>query len=327
MSLSPQFMEDLWVRRSFSAAGHTLLVYDYLLTFREEVSLLGDVHSVNVRNTYPWFQFVYIWNAPWTYVKILFLMSRYGNLIGQTAIRLEEAGVLAHSSQKFCQRFAIFTTCFMFVSTESIHILVLVRAWAIWGTRKRVANILGWSYVGYIIMLLAGSASTLHNDDTQFEFLDVIHVCTAKMPKYWLIYVGSFILDTVLFVLTMRSLRTYSREFQRLYPSTLLRILFRDATMFFIASVFSNALTVTSWTAFGDTPKYFLGKGFATPLLSVVGQRLVLNLRGLQTRSYATRDLSREVDRQLQAFAEADSPGLNNVEEMEDVTEMQVVQE
>lgn len=92
----------LMLSRSFSAAGHTLLVYDYLLTFREEVSLLGDVHNINVRNTYPWFQFVYIWNAPWTYVKILFLLSRYGNLVGQTAIRLEEAGILAHNSQEVC---------------------------------------------------------------------------------------------------------------------------------------------------------------------------------------------------------------------------------
>ncbi|KAG2093114.1 uncharacterized protein F5147DRAFT_840531 [Suillus discolor] len=304
MPLSPQFMEDLWVRRSFSAAGHTLLVYDYLLTFREEV--------------------VYIWNAPWTFVKILFLLSRYGNLIGQTAIRLEEAGLLAHNSQEFCQRFAIFTTCFMFVSTESIHILVLVRAWAIWGTRKYVANIIGWSYVGYIIMLLAGSAFNLHNDNIQFEFLDVIHVCTAKMTKYvWLIYVGSFILDIVLFVLTMRSLRIYSREFRQLYPSALLHILFRDATIFFITSICSNALTVISWAVFGDDPTYFLGKGFATPLLSVVGQRLVLNLRGLRTRSYATRDLSREVDRQLQAFADAGSPGLDNVEEIEEIEDVQ----
>jgi hypothetical protein len=64
MSLSPQFMESLWVRkyvhisyditgfspvivyRTFSAAGHTLLVYDYLLTFRDEVSLLDDMHHI-----------------------------------------------------------------------------------------------------------------------------------------------------------------------------------------------------------------------------------------------------------------------------------------
>ncbi|KAG1867972.1 hypothetical protein DFJ58DRAFT_119304 [Suillus subalutaceus] len=295
LRLSSQFMEDLWVRKSFSAAGHTLLVYDYLLTFRDE--------------------FVYIWDPPWTVVKVLFLLNRYGNLIGQTVIQLEEAGLLAHDSQKFCQRFVIFTTCFMFVSTESIHILVLMRAWAIWGTRKRVTKILTWSYVGYIVMLLSGSAFNLNARNNQFPFLDVIHVCVTIMPKYvWLVYVGSFILDTLLFVLTMRSLRRYSREFQQLYPSSLLHVLFRDAIIFFIVSTFSNALTIASWIAFGDNPKYFLGKGFATPLLSVAGQRLVLNLRGLKTRTYTTRDLSREVDRQLQAFAEVDSPGLDDVE-------------
>ncbi|KAG1826027.1 uncharacterized protein BJ212DRAFT_319514 [Suillus subaureus] len=232
MSLSPQFMEGLWLRKSFSTAGHTLLVYDYLLTFRDE--------------------FVYIWDAPWTVVKVLFLLNRYGNLIGQTVIQLEEAGLLVHNSQKFCQHFVIFTTWFMFVSTESIHILVLMRAWAIWGTRKRATKILGWSYVGYILMLLAGSAHNLNARNMQFPFLDVIHVCVTTMPEYvWLVYVGSFILDTVLFVLTMRSLRRYSREFQQLYPSSLLHVLFRDAIIFFIASTFSDALTVASWTAFG----------------------------------------------------------------------------
>ncbi|KAF9232834.1 hypothetical protein BU15DRAFT_67115 [Melanogaster broomeanus] len=34
----------------------------------------------------------------------------------------------------------------------------------------------------------------------------------------------------------------------------------------------------------------------------MVGQRLVLNLRGFQTRHYTTRDVSREVDRQMAAM-------------------------
>jgi hypothetical protein len=45
---------------------------------------------------------------------------------------------------------------------------------------------------------------------------------------------------------------------------------------------------------------------FSVPLLSVAGQRLVLNLKRLKTRTYATHDLSREVDRQLEGFAEPD---------------------
>ncbi|KAG1771103.1 hypothetical protein EV702DRAFT_1202132 [Suillus placidus] len=347
MSLSPGFIEGLWVRKSFSAAGHTLLVYDYLLTFRDEAS------------------FVYIWHAPWTVVKVLFLLHRYGNLIGQTAIRLEEAGLLAHNSQAFCRHFAIFTTCFMFASSELIHstyiyrqslhvlrvwgfsVLVLVRAWAIWGARKWVTNILAWSYVCYVVMLLYGSAHSLSTGNSgsfcsdfifirnngsasvvHFLFLDVIQSATSKnmwlvafKSCSWLVCFGSFTLDTVLFVLTMRSLRRYSMEFQQLYPSRLVYVLFRDAIIFFIASTFNNALTIISWTAFGNNPKYFLCKGFATPLLSVTGQRLVLNLRGLQTRTYASRDLSREVDRQLQVFAEVGSPGLDDVEELEGVRE------
>ncbi|KAG2124453.1 hypothetical protein DEU56DRAFT_595995 [Suillus clintonianus] len=302
MAPSTQFMECLWLRTSLSAAGYTLLVYDYLLSFKYEV--------------------FYIWNAPWTVLKVLFLFNRYGNLIGQTAIQLEEAGLLVHGSQVFCQRFAFFTTCFMYLSTESIHIVVLIRAWAIWGTRKRVTMILIGSYTLYIVMLLVSSASVLHLSTIPYLYLDVIHVCVVTVPKYvWLGYIGSFILDIILFVLTMRSLWKYSREFRHLYPSDLLRVLFRDAIIFFLVSMFSNAFIVASWTAFRGDPKYFLGKGFATPLLSVAGQRLVLNLRGLKTRTYTTRDISREVDRQLQAFAEAESPGGDDIEETERVRE------
>ncbi|OJA19649.1 hypothetical protein AZE42_13692 [Rhizopogon vesiculosus] len=57
---------------------------------------------------------------------------------------------------------------------------------------------------------------------------------------------------------------------------------------------------------------------FSSPLLSVAGQRLVLNLKSLKTRSYTSRDLSLEVDRQLEAFAEADCPiALDDVGDLE----------
>lgn len=66
--------------------------------------------------------------------------------------------------------------------------------------------------------------------------------------------------------------------------------------------MFNNATIFASWTVYANTPYTFLPKGFSGPLLSVVGQRLVLNLKSLSTRTYATRDLSREIDRQLAAF-------------------------
>ena len=55
--------------------------------------------------TCDWLQISYIWDAPWTVVKVMFLINRYGNLIGQTFIRLEEAGILANNSRSVCCSF------------------------------------------------------------------------------------------------------------------------------------------------------------------------------------------------------------------------------
>jgi len=45
----------------------------------------------------------------------------------------------------------------MIVCAEgSYPVLVLLRAWAIWGTRKRVINILIWSYMIYVVVLMGG---------------------------------------------------------------------------------------------------------------------------------------------------------------------------
>lgn len=287
MFLSPEFFYQIWVRKALSAAGHTVLIYDHLLTFNDEI--------------------LYVWNAPWTVVKVLFLVNRYGNLTGQTLIRLEEAGILANNSQFFCQRFSIVTSSFMILSSESIHILVLIRVWAIWGTRRSMSIFLIGGYALYLLILLGVSFLGAHHDTSEvFQYLDLVKICVSAMPKLmWLCYVGSFILDVVTFVLTARSLRRYSREFQGLYPSNLLLLLVRDATMFFIFSMINNAMIAVSWTVYSNSPYTFLPKGFSGPLLSVAGQRVVLNLKSLPTRSYSTHDLSREVDRQLEAFAEA----------------------
>lgn len=131
-------------------------------------------------------------------------------------------------SCQFCQGFSIFTTCFMLVSVESVHsayicsiiiarpeawgfwfssVLVLLRAWAIWGTRRRVTNIFAWSYVGYIVVLMASSVHGLYTGNSRslctvfifickngfasvvhFQFLKVAQVCVATGPSRWLLF-------------------------------------------------------------------------------------------------------------------------------------------
>ena len=66
----------------------------------------------------------------------------------------------------------------MLLSSETIHsgfsclimacskgyfpVLILMRVWAIWGTRRQVTKILAWSYVIYCFMQLGGAMWALH---------------------------------------------------------------------------------------------------------------------------------------------------------------------
>jgi hypothetical protein len=73
------------------------------------------------------------------------------------------------------------TTYFMILSSESIHsacasffmvahaenqysVLVLIRAWAIWGTSRSVTNILVGSYATYVLILLALASYGANHD-------------------------------------------------------------------------------------------------------------------------------------------------------------------
>jgi len=42
-------------------------------------------------------------------------------------------------------------------------VLVLTRAWAIWGTRKRVTQILIMGYIGYVLVLMGAATYGINN--------------------------------------------------------------------------------------------------------------------------------------------------------------------
>ncbi|KAH7902913.1 hypothetical protein BJ138DRAFT_1120949 [Hygrophoropsis aurantiaca] len=117
MAVPVSFSEDLRIRGAFGVAGYTVFAWEHILTLEEEVR--------------------YIWQAPWTVSKATFLISRYGNLVCLTFVRIEEAGLLSHGSEAWCHGFNFFASMYMIVSRESIHILVIMRAWAIWGCTKK----------------------------------------------------------------------------------------------------------------------------------------------------------------------------------------------
>ncbi|KAN0088209.1 hypothetical protein V8E55_005266 [Tylopilus felleus] len=282
MSVPPGFLKGLFVRKSVNFSGYTLLLYDYLITFPLEVQ--------------------YIWGSPWTPVKAGFLVNRYGNLIGQALVMLEETGYVSHGSEEFCKYFRLYCSLYMVFSADFIRILVVMRAWAIWGCRYGVAVFAITLYVLYVLAVSARVIySQIESKGILFDHLRQVGVCASQIPRYiWLMWAATLVLDTVVLVMVWHSLRRLFKEASGNCRSPLVHLLVRDAILFYAASVFNNVFSIICWTVFRKDPTCFLQIGISFPLLrSVVGQRLVLNLRGFQARHLTTSDLSQEVDRQM----------------------------
>ncbi|KAH7915042.1 hypothetical protein BJ138DRAFT_1109990 [Hygrophoropsis aurantiaca] len=171
MSISPAlFAEYLWIRKCFVASSRGFLFYDYFLTLDDEIQ--------------------YIWNTSWGVVKIVFLLNRYGNILGNALIGLEEFKIVGHGLPTFCSSFRLFTTIFTVTAIESIHILVLMRAWAIWGCRRVVAIWLGILYGIYLVFLVVIFNLGLGTKPySQGQDANVSGICTGYSPgktsQFW----------------------------------------------------------------------------------------------------------------------------------------------
>ncbi|KAG8221081.1 hypothetical protein J3R82DRAFT_2597 [Butyriboletus roseoflavus] len=146
MSIPSTFLSHVFTRKLFALVGNALLVYDYLITLSLEIT--------------------YVWDAPWTAVKAIFLINRYGNLIGQTFVMLEETGYLSHNSQKFCVAYELYCSFFAIFSGESIRLLVIMRACAILGFKRSIAVLANTLYVICALTILAASLYLLRNAES-----------------------------------------------------------------------------------------------------------------------------------------------------------------
>lgn len=276
--ITPAFIYDVWIQRAAVAAGYTLLLYDYFLTLGDEVE--------------------YIWKAPWTPVKSVYLANRYTVLLGQTVICIQETGVIAAVTGG-CRAYAIFLGVYTLVSLETAHVLVVFRAWAIWGGNRLILRSMVLGYVACLVSLIVAVAK--EEDISNFE-PSVKFICYEPAPdQAWLFYFGSLVVDTLLFCMTMSGLWSYRKSFSR-GSLDLIKALMRDVTVFYIINVCYDALGIVSMTTYQNSPIALGVSAIMAPVLAICGQRVVHDLRRMAPVSWSARELSDVVDQQLEAF-------------------------
>lgn len=284
--LDDQYYHDLFVVRALALAGYVILLYDCVLTFPDEIK--------------------YIWPTRWSTVKVIYLLNRYGNLAFLGLADIQLMGMWWNDGPDFCYRAVLILSFAQLVSFALVHVLVLLRAWATWGRRKRMLTILGTLFIVYasvsIAMLTYGNVDA---GPASYPLAYVTKVCIGVLPPLsWLLWVPSLALECATFTLTMVSIRQFHVYSNWREHSPIVRVICRDGVIYFLVTLFSNSFNILIWARYADRPLNLLSTSFTLSLLIVAAQRLVLDLRKVTDEhdEVSTTRVGREVERAVQAL-------------------------
>ncbi|KAK7691476.1 hypothetical protein QCA50_004875 [Cerrena zonata] len=240
--------------RSMTLAGFTILAYDHILTFSQEVDL--------------------IWRASsFSFASAIFLFNRYTVPLMLIVDIYEFFGV-ADDSAMFCKVWTGLQSVLTVMSFMSIHAIAALRIHALHNGKVWVKHLL-W-IAGAIYFL--SSASIIVTAQVQLlpNMQPFHHACVGQIPWFlWMVWLPSVIFESVLFTLTVCAMLDADR---RRTLNTLSHILFRDGMLYFIVVSFCSLFSLLVW-AFADPSLSGLARYFALAVVNIAGSRMVLNLK------------------------------------------------
>ncbi|EJF62251.1 hypothetical protein DICSQDRAFT_161121 [Dichomitus squalens LYAD-421 SS1] len=307
-----QYYNDLFLVRMLSLAGYVILIHEAFEALPDEVK--------------------HIWPARWSTVKVLYLINRYGNLVFLGASTLQTLGIWRSNAHTFCYNATLALSLIQFASFASVHVLVLLRAWATWGRHVKILAILAALFVLYaaasVSLLVWGVVSVGYN---AYPLASIVGTCISSIPCAcptvssllcspfnevllqlafaWILWIPSLALECVIFILTMVSIRQFDLHLHLAWQSPIVRVIMRDAILYFSLTLFSGLFNIFIWAYYAERALNMLANSFTLCLMISAGQRLVLDLRKISTDdALSTTRIGREVERAIEAMATARSP-------------------
>ncbi|KAG8960142.1 hypothetical protein FRC03_007007 [Tulasnella sp. 419] len=251
---------NLTTSRYMSVAGYCVLLYDHVTTFSDEVEL--------------------IWMKPINTVSILFLLNRYGAPLVLAVDVYDKGGMAKILSGQFCASWFWIESYMQIMFHAMIHAIVALRVRAIWGLKPFINWILGISFVFYLSVTVTLTALGNAPLTARFYFNELFHLCYVDKLTEWFywVWVPSLLFEAVLFTLTIVKAIQYRRR-NTLLPVT--RILYRDGIIYFVVIALCTCFNIIAWSALPST-LVTLAKYFGFAIISTMGSKLVLNLRGIR---------------------------------------------
>ncbi|KAF7325786.1 hypothetical protein MKEN_00429100 [Mycena kentingensis (nom. inval.)] len=288
LSAAEAMLRDNRIDRSANVSALTLFLFDYCLTFPDEVR--------------------YFWGTRWSLVKFLFFVVRCRLWICSTLrLRRTDTSLSFSLSSLFSStyspgpnpqrasfdcvmwaRFEIFTTLFCAFLVE---VVMQIRLYAMYGNDKRVIFIVSMLCMGEIMSMvslslakfdasLAGMAQVVNTDAT---FIVELPFCNNIIPDHFFPYwVAFMIFDGIILLFVVRKAHSHYHMLPdktwRDVSQTLIGILTRDSVFYFVCNVAVFLGTTLLWR-FGPTGLATIANSWSIVVPSTSAGRLMINMR------------------------------------------------
>lgn len=256
----------LRIEDGFFLVAVTILFYDFILTFGDEVEL--------------------VWKTTYSPINILFIANRYFAIMACTICIV--ALFSPNWSLSRCQHFAKFEGVFTEVVVLISEIMLIMRVYAVHKKNNLVLLLLSSIWTAQLCLM----SFTLRNSgpviiprtSVTFGCVLVPNPNIGDLDLFFI--VPSVVFDGVTIILLLWGL--YSRT-ENKNTSSLFRVLLRDGVLYFAVVVFVN----TAWISTGLTLATDLKNILAVPstvMTNVLISRLTLNLKSQSGRSRQEAD-------------------------------------
>lgn len=240
-------------------ASFTVMLYDYVLTFGDEV---------------------YVWREQrWSVGKFLYLALRYLGI----SIMIIDVVVAFHADlgDEFCRGFLIWLIVSIVFVIFSVEAILLCRVYAVYGRSKKVLFIIGGTL---IIGLTSSSLIIGKNMPVGASFPLGLTGCgiTKIPPVFWYTWLFPMINETTLCILMLWKAWGMWKD---KYQSPLLQKLVQDSAVYFLSIFILLSCNCLIWLL--NIVDYVdLTVGWEITMSCTIGSRLLMNIMSRPSHSF-----------------------------------------
>ncbi|KAJ7711737.1 hypothetical protein B0H14DRAFT_3020216 [Mycena olivaceomarginata] len=249
---------SIFATRYISAAAVTILFYDHILSFSEEVEIIWFNKAAGAGN------------------RISFLANRYlteGMMVYDSYVLSGLAHGMTTNCRIFIWLFGITGTVWISIS----HFIIMSRLYTLWDRRREIKWILMGSFAIAISVATAFDILTSLQAEAHFQYNNTINMCTFT-DKIWAM---PFLLGTLtifdLFIIVMTVINGFHRPYQK--QADVMVALQRDGAMMFLVIL---RLVNLFMAILGDATDFTVAFEFVWAMCAIVSSRIQLRVEGLR---------------------------------------------